>query len=90
VSQKPQLCGVLTRDQDSDDSHVDHWVIYLHVVDLDKELARAKAQGAEILRDPWDVPGVGRIAMLRDPGGAEIGWVTPVPAPTSFNNSVAG
>jgi hypothetical protein len=26
----------------------------------------------------FDVPNVGRIAMLREPGGAGIGWMTPV------------
>jgi hypothetical protein len=26
----------------------------------------------------FDVPDVGRIAMLREPGGAGIGWITPV------------
>ena len=25
----------------------------------------------------FDVPGVGRIAILMDPGGAGIGWITP-------------
>jgi uncharacterized protein len=26
----------------------------------------------------FDVPNVGRIAMLREPGGAGVGWMTPV------------
>ena len=26
----------------------------------------------------FDVPGVGRIAILMQPGGAGIGWMTPV------------
>ena len=26
----------------------------------------------------FDVPNVGRIAMLMEPGGAGIGWITPV------------
>jgi predicted enzyme related to lactoylglutathione lyase len=29
------------------------------------------------MRAPFDVPGVGRIAMLQEPGGAGIGWMTP-------------
>jgi uncharacterized protein len=28
--------------------------------------------------DAFDVPGVGRIAILTQPGGAGIGWMTPV------------
>ena len=26
----------------------------------------------------FDVPGVGRIAILTEPGGAGVGWITPV------------
>jgi predicted enzyme related to lactoylglutathione lyase len=29
------------------------------------------------MRPPFDVPGVGRIAILREPGGAVVGWMTP-------------
>ena len=37
----------------------------------------AKA-GAKILRPPFDVDDVGRIAILVDPSGAAMGWMTPV------------
>jgi hypothetical protein len=30
------------------------------------------------MRPLFDVPGIGRIAILREPGGAGIGWITPV------------
>jgi len=55
----------------------EHWMSYLAVDDVDARLAAAKAEGAEVLREPWDVPGVGRIAILKDGGGAHIGWMTP-------------
>jgi uncharacterized protein len=29
------------------------------------------------MKEPFDVPGVGRIAILSEPGGAGIGWMTP-------------
>jgi hypothetical protein len=29
------------------------------------------------MKQPFDVPGVGRIAMLLEPGGAGVGWMTP-------------
>jgi predicted enzyme related to lactoylglutathione lyase len=53
------------------------WFAYLAVDDVDKRLEKAVAAGAEILRPPFDVPGVGRIAQIRQPDGAEIGWMTP-------------
>ena len=31
------------------------------------------------MREPFDVPGTGRIAILKEPGGAAIGWMTPAP-----------
>jgi uncharacterized protein len=37
-----------------------------------------KKAGAKLMKGPFDVPGVGRIAMLLEPGGAGIGWMTPV------------
>jgi uncharacterized protein len=30
------------------------------------------------MREPFEVQGVGRIAILREPGGAMVGWMTPV------------
>jgi uncharacterized protein len=33
--------------------------------------------GATVLRDPWTIPGVGRMAILRAPGGGVMAWMTP-------------
>jgi uncharacterized protein len=54
------------------------WMSYLAVDDIDARLIKAKAAGATVMREPFDVPGVGRIAILREPGGAGVGWMTPV------------
>ena len=56
----------------------DHWMGYLHVDDIDAAVEKAKANGATITRPPFDVPTVGRIAIIQEPGGAMIGWMTPV------------
>jgi uncharacterized protein len=55
----------------------EHWMSYLAVDDVDARVRQAAGAGAQILRLPFDVPMVGRIAIIRDPGGAEIGWITP-------------
>ena len=55
----------------------DHWMSYLAVDDVDARLDKARAHGITVVREPFDVPQVGRIAMLREPGGATIGWMTP-------------
>ena len=54
-----------------------HWMSYLAVDDVDARAAQAKAAGAEILREGFDVPGVGRIVILKDATGAAMGWITP-------------
>ena len=41
---------------------------------------KATAAGANLMRPLFDIPGIGRIAILREPGGAGVGWMTPVTA----------
>ena len=53
------------------------WMSYLSVDDIDARLKKAESGGAKILKEPFDVPGVGRIAMIMDGGNAVIGWMTP-------------
>ena len=55
----------------------DHWFAYIAVDDIDARLARVEAAGGEIARAPFDVPGVGRFAVVKDSTGAFIGWITP-------------
>ncbi|MGB7768003.1 MAG: VOC family protein [Verrucomicrobiia bacterium] len=50
-----------------------HWLAYVTVADVDKSAQKAKKLGAEIVVPPFDVPTVGRIAVLVDPQGAAIG-----------------
>jgi uncharacterized protein len=54
------------------------WMSFLAVNDVEARVAKAVKAGAELVMPIFDVPGVGRIAMLREPGGAGIGWITPV------------
>jgi len=42
----------------------EHWMAYLAVDDIDARVKRAQAAGAKIVRPPFDVQGVGRIAIL--------------------------
>ena len=54
------------------------WMPYIAVDDVDARVRKAAQAGAKVMKEPFDVPGVGRIAMLTEPGGAGIGWMTPV------------
>ena len=46
---------------------------------VDARLNKAVAGGAKICKDPFDIPGVGRMAVLAEPGGAVVAWMTPKP-----------
>ena len=55
----------------------DNWMPYLAVDDVDARAKKAVAAGARIMKPAFDVPGIGRIMILMEPGGAGIGWITP-------------
>jgi predicted enzyme related to lactoylglutathione lyase len=56
------------------------WMPYLAVDDIDARLEKARAAGATVIREPFDIEGVGRIAILQQPGGGMVGWMTPAGA----------
>lgn len=53
------------------------WMSYLAVDDVDARVKKAVAAGAKLMKPIFDVPNVGRIAILTEPGGAGVGWMTP-------------
>ncbi|MCA3555946.1 VOC family protein [Aestuariivirga sp.] len=53
------------------------WFTYMSVDDVDAKVAAALEAGAELCMPVFGVPTVGRIAILQDPLGAMIGWMTP-------------
>jgi predicted enzyme related to lactoylglutathione lyase len=57
----------------------DHWLSYLEVDDIDARVARVPAAGGMVMRPPFDIPGVGRIAIVKDVNGAVMGWMTSIP-----------
>jgi len=54
------------------------WMSYIAVDDVDARVKKAEKAGAKLMKPIFDVPGVGRIAILLEPGGAGVGWMTPV------------
>ena len=54
-----------------------HWSGYIHVDDVDAMLAKAEAAGASLRYGPEEMPGVGRFAVIADPGGAVFYLFTP-------------
>jgi uncharacterized protein len=46
-----------------------HWNVYFNVEDVDATVDRAVGLGGRAVAPPFDVPGVGRLAVLADPQG---------------------
>lgn len=53
------------------------WMQYVHVTDVDASARQARALGGQVKREPTDIPGVGRFAVLQDPGGAVLAIFKP-------------
>lgn len=53
------------------------WLPHFTVEDVDQRIREAEKLGAAILREPFDVPGFGRVAALRQPGGGIVAWRSP-------------
>lgn len=51
-----------------------HWSTYIAVDDVDARLAKCQSLGATIVHGPMDVPGVGRMVLIKDPQGAVV-WL---------------
>ncbi len=57
------------------------WFTYLAVDDVDARVVAATGAGGTLLMPAFDVPSVGRIAVLKDPTGAVIGLFKPTDRP---------
>jgi uncharacterized protein len=71
------IAGIFSIDAPEFDGVPESWMSYLAVDDVDARVAAAVKAGAKLMKPIFDVPGVGRIAILMEPGGAGVGWMTP-------------
>lgn len=54
-----------------------HWAGYVLVENADETAGKAKAAGGSAIMEPFDVPEVGRLAILKDPQGAVFSIIQP-------------
>lgn len=59
--------GIMTPPQGPQGAH---WLSYITVASCDETVAQAGALGATVCAGPFDIPTVGRMAVLQDPQGA--------------------
>jgi predicted enzyme related to lactoylglutathione lyase len=55
------------------------WFPYVAIDDIDAALAKVEPAGGKVLRGPWAIPGVGKIAIVQDAAGSAIGYLEPEP-----------
>lgn len=66
---------------DIPDTIPSHWMTYIAVDDVDASAETVRAAGGRVAKAPFDVEGVGRIAMIMDSTGGMVGIMTPAPQP---------
>ncbi len=67
-----------------------NWMAHVLVESVDKTAALAKKLGGKVIKEPTDIPTVGRFAILADPQGAVISVFTPNAAMTLHDSSKEG
>jgi len=72
------VAGIIPLDETVFDAGEDFWLPYLSVDGVDSHVESAVAAGAQIIRPLWDIPQTGRRAVLQQPGGALVAWMTPL------------
>jgi uncharacterized protein len=58
-----------------------HWNVYFNVDDVDKSVAQVEELGGKTVAPAFDVPSVGRMAMVADTHGASFWLMAPVEQP---------
>jgi predicted enzyme related to lactoylglutathione lyase len=53
-----------------------HIAQYISVDNVDESLEKAKALGGSLVFGPYDIPNVGRMAVINDPTGATLSLIT--------------
>ncbi len=54
-----------------------HWMAHVQVAEVDATAAQARKLGGKVLKEPEDIPTVGRFAVIGDPQGASLSVFTP-------------
>ena len=74
------VAGIMGIEQIEADHEIQpHWMTYIAVDDVDAAAAKVAGSGGTLVREPFDIPGVGRIAIVMDPGQGVCGIMTPAP-----------
>ncbi|MCK0196905.1 VOC family protein [Ancylobacter sp. 6x-1] len=76
LADEEMVAGILPMTSADFEGTPSHWFAYVEVDDVDVRVALVEEAGGTVVRPPFDVPGVGRMAIVKAPDGASIGWIT--------------
>ncbi len=74
------FAGIMQMPEGVPDEVPNYWTIYLGTDDVDGDCERVGELGGQVVTEPFDIPGVGRVAVVADPQGgvfnlmASDGW----------------
>ncbi len=63
--------GMMSMEGDDWGGAPSHWATYIAVANADETVASITENGGSVRVPPFDAPGVGRMAMVADPSGAD-------------------
>lgn len=63
--------GMMSMEGDDWGGTPSHWANYIAVDNADESAEKIMANGGSVRVPPFDAPGVGRMAMVADPSGAD-------------------
>ena len=63
--------------EETDARLTNRFIPYMGTDDVDERVKAVEAAGGKVLRAPWDVPGIGRMALVEDCCGTVSGWMVP-------------
>lgn len=90
TNQDASLGGVVALPEDASGTPP-HWLAYIGTRDVKETFEQALTLGAQVLKEPFEVQGVGQISILQDPQGAVFGLYQPERAGGGHSaNPIAG
>jgi len=81
MSGKYRAGGLMALPEGNGSATPPHWLVYVGTPDVDATVEAARGLGGKVLKEPEDIPNVGRFAVLSDPQGATFALFKPQPGP---------
>lgn len=91
VGSQGPLGGVMTLPEEAAKMGAPpHWMANVTITDLDASVARVKALGGKVYKEPEAIPTVGRFAVIADPQGAVLSLFQPEREMQAHDTTKAG